>query len=61
MVDYKKIYNALNECKGKYITAAGLAYKIGVERIYGATMTKLVREGHLEKCQLKGYYQIIRH
>ena len=60
-MDYEKIYNALNESKGKYITPSGLAYKIGVERIYGATMTKLVREGHLEKCPLKGYYKIIRH
>ena len=58
-VNYKKIYEALEDHKGKTITPSMLAYKVGVERIYGATMMKLVRDGALEKCPADGYYRVI--
>lgn len=58
-VDYEKIYKYLEEKKGKTITAAGLAYGIGVDRIYGATMLKLVREDLIAPCALKGYYKVL--
>jgi hypothetical protein len=35
-----------------------LAHAIGVDRLYGATMTKLVNEGYLEKCLEKGFYKV---
>lgn len=57
-VDYNAIYNYLsNRPKNiKWTTASGIAYGIGVERIYGGTMTKLVRDGWLEKCPCDGMY-----
>lgn len=57
-VDYNAIYNYLsNRPKNEKVrTASSIAYGIGVERIYGGTMTKLVRDGWLEKCPLDGYY-----
>ena len=55
-VDYDLIYDYLSTTTTKTITASMLAYKIGVERIYGGTMTKLVRDGALTKYELKGYY-----
>lgn len=57
-VDYNKIYEALENYNGHVLTASGLAYKIGVERIYGGTMSKLVRDGYLIKANCKGYYYI---
>lgn len=60
-VDYNAIYNYLsnrpkNEKHRTVETASGIAYGIGVERIYGGTMTKLVRDGWLEKCPCDGMY-----
>lgn len=55
-VDYNKIYDYLKNTKARTVTAYGIAHGIGVERIYGGTMSKLVREGYLDKCPLKGYY-----
>ena len=57
-VDYNKIYKALENYNGRVLTASGLAYKIGVERIYGGTMSKLVRDGYLIKANCEGYYYI---
>lgn len=59
MVNYDGVYEALERLKGKTITAYSLAHTIGVERIYGATMSKLIREGLLEKRPLDGYYKVI--
>lgn len=58
-VDYEKIYEGLERLKGKTITASGLAHATGVDRIYGGTMAKLVREGCLDKCPLQGYYKVV--
>ena len=57
-IDYNKIYEALENYNGCVLTASGLAYKIGVERIYGGTMSKLVHDGYLIKANCKGYYYI---
>lgn len=59
-VDYNKIYEYLNGYKRNIISASQLAYGIGVERIYGATMSKLVRDGYLETCPEKGFYRIVK-
>ena len=59
MVDYNKIYEALAAHKYRVITPAGLAHKIGVERIYGATMLKLCRDGYLQQAPAKGIYYIV--
>jgi len=56
-VDYKKIDEYLSGRRGKVVTAAGIANGIGVERIYGATMSKLVRDGSITPYSLKGYYR----
>lgn len=58
-VDYTKIYECLAEKKGKVITASAIACKVGVDKIYGGTMQKLVRDGYLEKCPLNGYYRVV--
>lgn len=55
-VDYNKIYDYLKNTKQRTITASNIAHGIGVERIYGGTMSKLVRDGYLDKCPLNGYY-----
>lgn len=57
-VDYCKIDKFLATKKGKIITASGLAYGIGVERIYGGTMAKLVRDDKIAKCAEKGFYRV---
>lgn len=57
-IDYEMIYDCLKGKSGKVITPSGLAYAIGVEKIHGATMTKLVRDGYLEKCLEKGFYKV---
>ena len=57
-VNYNKIYEALENYGGRVLTASGLAYKIGVERIYGGTMSKLVRDGYLIKANCEFYYYI---
>lgn len=57
-VDYEKIYEFLARRKGKMTSASNIAHFIGVERIYGGTMNKLVREGLLEKAATKGYYWV---
>lgn len=62
MVDYKKIYEYLESRRPhKYtvVSASGIAHAIGVDRIYGATMLKLVREGQIEPMPQKGFYKII--
>lgn len=58
-VDYEKIYEFLAKRKGKMTSASNIAHFIGVERIYGATMSKLVREGILDPAAEKGYYWIV--
>ena len=55
-VDYEKIYEYLSTTTRKTTSASNIAHYIGVDRIYGGTMTKLVRDGALTKCELKGYY-----
>ena len=59
-VDYNKIYEILANRRCNYIDAGTLAVLMDVERIYGATMTKLVRDGYLETCSCKGMYRIVR-
>lgn len=56
--NYQKIYDYLKNYTHKVITASQLAYGIEVDRIYGGTMAKLVRDGYLEKCPEKGFYTI---
>lgn len=56
-VDYKKIYDFLKTTKKRTVTAYAIAHGIGVDRIYGGTMAKLVRDGALEHYPLKGYYR----
>ena len=58
-VDFNKIYEYLGTYGKKVITPSQLAYGIGVERIYGATMSKLVRDGYLDTCPQKGFYRVI--
>ena len=58
-MDYKAIYEVIKNHRGKVITASNIAYALGIERIYGATMSKLVRDGMLEPAPAKGYYYII--
>ena len=60
-VNYDKIYDYLRDTKHKVITASMLAHGIGVDRIYGGTMTKLVRDGYLEPAAEKGYYYNHNH
>ena len=57
-IDYRKIDEYLATRKGKVITASMLAYGIGVERIYGGTMAKLVRDNQITKCEAKGFYRV---
>lgn len=59
MVDYNAIYKALEVRKGRVITASQIAYTIGADKVYGATMSKLVRDGYLETCPKKGFYRVI--
>lgn len=58
-VDYEKIYEYLPARKDKVITTAMIANAIGVDRIYGATMTKLVREEKIMPMAEKGYYKVL--
>ena len=57
-IDYRKIDEYLATRKGKIITASMLAHGIGVERIYGGTMTKLVKDNQITKSAEKGYYRV---
>ena len=57
-VNYNKIDEYLATRKGKIITASMLASGIGVERIYGGTMAKLVRDNMITKCAEKGFYRV---
>lgn len=64
-VDYEKIYTFLRETKenpdlGDIVKAADIARGIGVERIYGATMSKLERDGYLYRLYPKSLYAITR-
>lgn len=59
-VNYKEIYDFLATTKRNTITASGIAFNLGIDRIYGGTMAKLVRDGYLEECPCKGYYRIIK-
>lgn len=50
--DYEKIYEFLEEKKNsdcKVVYAGQIAKAIGVDRIGGATMAKLAREGKIKK------------
>ena len=58
-VDYKKICEFLGRRKGKFTSASNIAHFVGAERIHGATMSKLVREGYLEKSEMKGFYKVL--
>lgn len=58
-VDYSKINKYLAKRKGKIVTAAQIAFATGTERIYGATMTKLVRDNLITPCAEKGFYRVI--
>lgn len=55
-VNYEAIYNYLKNTTTKIVSASNIAYNINVDRIYGATMNKLVRDGYLSKCPTQGYY-----
>lgn len=57
-IDYCKIDKFLATKKGEVITASMLAHGIGVERIYGGTMAKLVRDNQITKCEAKGFYRV---
>ena len=57
-IDYCKIDKFLATKKGEIITSSMLAYGIGVERIYGGTMAKLVRDNQITKCEAKGCYRV---
>lgn len=56
-VDYDAIYKFLGTTRMKIIDAAIIAWGINVDRIYGATMFKLVRDGALEPMPRKGCYR----
>ena len=58
-INYEKIYDYLRTCNGKITTASGIAHFTGYDRIYGGTMSKLVRDGALAPCPQKGYYRVI--
>ena len=58
-IDYREIDKFLATKKGEIITPSMLAYGIGVERIYGGTMAKLVRDNQITKCDdVKGFYRV---
>lgn len=57
-IDYCKIDKFLATKKGEIITPSMLAHGIGVERIYGGTMAKLVRDNQITKCEAKGFYRV---
>ena len=58
-IDRDKLNKYFQEKKGKVTTPSSIACAVGVERIYGGTMAKWVRDGVLEKCPAKGYYRVI--
>lgn len=58
-IDRDKLNKYFQEKKGKVTTPSSIAYAVGVERIYGGTMAKWVRDGVLEKCPANGYYRVI--
>lgn len=58
-VDYNKIYEYLKTRSGKVVSASNIAYAIGIDRVYGATMTKLVRDGVIDPMPAQGYYRVI--
>ena len=58
-VDYEAIYKYLNTIGGKITTASAIAHFTGIERIYGGTMSKLVRDGYLTPCAEKGFYKVV--
>lgn len=60
-VNYKAIYEYLEGYTKKMISPSQMAHDLGVERFYGATMTKLVREGYLEPTNMKGYYWVVNN
>ena len=59
MVNYEKIYDYLATKKYHITSAANIARFTDHERIYGATMSKLVREGWIEPTGVKGLYRVI--
>ena len=58
-VDYNKIYEYLGSISGKVATPSQIAYFTNHERLYGATMSKLVRDGYLKPCAEKGFYRVV--
>lgn len=60
-INYEIIYDYLKNTKLRIVSAASIARGIGVERIYGPTMTKLVNDGYLERCATKGLYYNHNH
>ena len=57
-IDRDKLNKYFQEKNGKVVSAYSIACAVGVERIYGGTMTKWVRDGVLEKCAANGYYRV---
>ena len=58
-IDRNKLNEYFQKKNGHAVTAYGIACAVGVERIYGGTMAKWVRDGVLEKCPANGYYRVI--
>ena len=58
-IDSDKLNEYFQKKNGKVVSAYSIACAVGVERIYGGTMTKWVRDGVLEKCPANGYYRVI--
>ena len=57
-IDYTKVDSYLATRKGKVVSASMIANAIGVERIYGGTMSKLVRDNMITPCAEKGFYRV---
>lgn len=57
-VNYVSVDKFLAARQGKIITASALAHGIGVDRIYGPTMSKLVRDNCITPMAEKGFYRV---
>ena len=58
-IDRDKLNEYFQKKNGHAVTAYSIARAVGVERVYGGTMAKWVRDGVLEKCPANGYYRVI--
>ena len=58
-IDRNKVNEYFQKKNEKVVTASNIAYAVGVERVYGGTMAKWVKDGVLEKCPANGYYRVI--